>query len=145
MVATCLESLLRRQPSYWSTLPILAAILAPALFERLRQQSQKFVSKREVAVTVSPIGVQLSTLENGSTQGRPLLLPLDQIKDCVVNEVVLSHKVRSAVLFRVWKQSPDADKEYIKLVEAFPGAEMTHTECLAIRNEIVKSLQTVSS
>jgi hypothetical protein len=97
----------------------------------------------QVAVAVYPIGVQLITKVNGVPQGDPVFLARDEIRDCIVNEFILSYKVRSVVMFRVHHSNPDASKNAsaIKLVEAFPCVDMTYTECLTARSKIMDYLQ----
>jgi hypothetical protein len=96
----------------------------------------------QVAVAVYPIGIQLVTRVNGVPQGEPIFLARDEIRDCVVNEFILSYKVRSVVMFRVYSSEPEPSKKAsIRLVEAFPNVEMTFTECLKARTQITACLQ----
>jgi hypothetical protein len=96
----------------------------------------------QVAVDVYPIGIQLVTRVNGVPQGEPIFLARDEIRDCVVNEFILSYKVRSVVMFRVHSSDPQASKKAsIRLVEAFPNVEMNYTECLKARTQITACLQ----
>lgn len=96
----------------------------------------------QVAVAIYPIGIQLVTRVNGVPQAEPVFLARDEIRDCVVNEFILSYKVRSVVMFRVYRSNPETSKKVsIRLVEAFPNVEMTYTECLRARSQIMVYLQ----
>jgi hypothetical protein len=95
----------------------------------------------QVAVAVYPIGIQLFKRVNGVPQGEPVFLARDEIRDCVVNEFILSYKVRSVVMFRVYCSDPETSKTSTRLVEAFPNVEMTFTECLKARTQITAYLQ----
>jgi hypothetical protein len=96
----------------------------------------------QVAVAVYPIGIQLVTKVNGVPQGEPVFLARDEIRDCVVNEFILSYKVRSVVMFRVYRSNPETSKRAsIRLVEAFPDVDMNYTECLTARSKIMEYLQ----
>jgi hypothetical protein len=96
----------------------------------------------QVAVAVYPIGIQLVTRVNGVPQGEPVFLARDEIRDCVVNEFILSYKVRSVVMFRVYCTNPETSKKAsIRLVEAFPNVDMTFSECLKARTQITSYLQ----
>jgi hypothetical protein len=97
----------------------------------------------QVAVAVYPIGIQLVTKVNSVPKGEPVFLARDEIRDCVVNEFILSYKVRSVVMFRVYRSNPETSRKVssIRLVEAFPGVDMTYTECLTARSKIMEYLQ----
>jgi hypothetical protein len=96
----------------------------------------------QVAVAVYPIGIQLVTSVNGVPRGEPIFLARDEIRDCVVNEFILSYKVRSVVMLRVYASNPEPSKKAsIRLVEAFPNVDMTYAECLKARTQIAACLQ----
>jgi len=111
--------------------------------------------KKGVAVMLYPIGVQLTTVYflNGDqgeaaeqiVQENACFIPRDQIIDSVVTEVVLAHKVRSVIVFRL-RHSHRSDNPNqhaaIQLREAFPGVDLTYNECLAIRSQINNYIMT---
>ena len=89
-------------------------------------------------------------------------LPRDQIIDCIVYEVILSHKVKNVVAFCL-QNSPIAvlncdnnhsshhnnnnndtnssnEEQQHRLVPAFPMADLTYQECLFLRGEILRAL-----
>jgi hypothetical protein len=104
------------------------------------------ISGRGAAVSIYPLGVQLSTVCRGIdptvadlTRCRILprvFIPRDRIVDCIVTEVIWSHKVQSMVVFRVSNRAPSSDDNAMQLVCAFPGVEMTYLECLHYRRQI---------
>ena len=99
--------------------------------------SKKSQNDSVAAVTIYPLlGVQLSQGIMASTlqESGQLFLPRDTIADCIVYEVILSHKVLNVVAFRLKATSGD------KLIPAFPGTDMTYEECFYMRQEIRKSL-----
>ena len=120
-------------------------------------------SKLAVATIYPALGVQLSTelhtvtnkdkeeiqetSKNYKILGNPVFLPRDQIVDCIVYEVILSHKVVTVVAFRIQSEtgkdnnleSTGMDSE-VRLIPAFPGTEMTYRECLSMRREILQTL-----
>ena len=87
-----------------------------------------------VAIMLYHVGVQLAivTLRQGCEsvlqQGKPRFIPRDQIVDCIVTEVILAHKIQNVVVLRLRHER--------KLVNAFPGVDLTYTECCALRSEI---------
>ena len=113
-------------------------------------------------VTLYPaLGVQLSTeqqtltlekqdipsINNNATRtimGTPIFLPREFIVDCLVYEVILSHKVVTVVAFSILNLPPGTgdndDTPQQQLVPAFPGTEMTYQECLYMRRQIVQTL-----
>lgn len=116
---------------------------------------------RGAAVSLYPLGIQLSIADVATTtsvdqqkttvSGRPkvvrkmprLFLPHDEIVDCVVTEIINIHTVRSAVVFRVARLQPSfpSEEPILKLIDAFPGVEMTYAECLQSRSLINVYLQ----
>jgi hypothetical protein len=87
---------------------------------------------REASVTVFPLGLQLVTSYSNK---QPTLLLHQEIVDCIVNEVILAHKVINVILFRCY----DA-KGNIKLVQAFPGMQLNYRDCLRIRSDLQEAL-----
>jgi hypothetical protein len=125
-----------------TTIAALVSIFIASVCLYLWWQPRTSDDDVQVAVAVYPIGVQLVTRVNSVPKGEPVFLSRDEIRDCVVNEFILSYKVRSVVMFRVYCSNPEtSEKVSIRLVEAFPGVDMTYTECLAARSKIVEYLQ----
>jgi hypothetical protein len=85
-------------------------------------------SQKSVSVTILPLGVQLET--NSSASCDPIFLPRQSILDCIVHEIILGHCVISVVLLRVQTETA------YRLVQVFPGVELTYNECLALRGQI---------
>jgi hypothetical protein len=109
-------------------------------------------ASHECVVSIYPIGIQIECLVRSSPSGKadkvqrtplgkPVFVPREAVIDCIVIELVHSHKVASKVLFRIgeWPKFCLSDP-YVHLVEAFPGVEMTYAECLAMRAEINRYL-----
>jgi hypothetical protein len=108
----------------------------------------------EVSVSVNQLSVQLTTYRNGKIIGYPLLISRRDIVDIVVNEVILSHRVVSVLVFRVLKltgtAAPEAKKlqpmhsllkeNSIRLQVAFPSVDMSYNECMTMRGEISRTL-----
>lgn len=109
-------------------------------------------------VTVYPsMGVQLSEASfteakesDGKTKGSMgMFLPREKIVDCIVYEVILSHKVKNEVAFRIAQAAEEASLERsqgttqdhdLRLIPAFPETEMTYQECLYMRRHILQAL-----
>jgi hypothetical protein len=106
----------------------------------------------ECVVSIFPIGIQIECVvrsslsrktddEHRTRRRKPIFVPRETVIDCVVSEVVHSHKVGSKVLFRIGVGPKFHQSDvYVHLVEAFPGVEMTYEECLAMRAEINRYL-----
>jgi hypothetical protein len=110
----------------------------------------------ECIVSIYPIGIQIECVVRSSLsrktddehrvthrtrRRKPIFVPRETVIDCVVSEVVHSHKVGSKVLFRVGVGPKFHQSDvYVHLVDAFPGVEMTYEECLAMRAEINRYL-----
>lgn len=83
-----------------------------------------------------PIGLQLEDVRLGpdnnatirSTRPR-LFIPHSSIRDCVVVEVVLAHRVRDTVVLR-------RKNAQMPQVELFPRVDLTYQECLQLRNVV---------
>lgn len=125
-------------------------LIALILLDKTRKR--RAASTCEVTVTVFPLGVQLARTRKSGPLRPPLFIPRDVILDVIVNEVILAHKVVSIVLFRVWKHDGTLDSDEkppistllkegrIHLVPAFPGVEMSYTDCQVMRRELSASL-----
>jgi hypothetical protein len=126
-----------------TTITALASACIALVCLYLSWRPRTGVDDVQVAVAVYPIGVQLVTRVNSVAKGEPVFLARDEIQDCVVNEFILSYKVRSVVMFRVYRSNPETSRKVssIRLVEAFPGVDMTYTECLTARSKIMEYLQ----
>ena len=122
-----------------TTTKLAVVTLYPALGVQLSTEQQ-----------TTMVGKQDTDNDNNATItgiGHPLFLPRDQILDCVVYEVILSHKVVTVVAFRIIKpttttaeSSTDDTPQNHQLVPAFPGTEMTFQECLFMRRQILQTL-----
>jgi hypothetical protein len=123
-------------PDLYGSLVAGPALLFVLLWTVLLRPSQtSSVTVNEAKVVVYPLGVQLST-----SSRKPIFLMRDDIVDCIVNEVILAHKVISIILFRVRLGSSSTNNT--KLVLAFPGInDMTYRDCLQIRNDIMEELR----
>ena len=126
-------------------------LLAIFLLNRIRKQREE--SACEATITVYPIGVQLARVKNSRPVRPPLFIPRDVILDVIVTEVILAHRVVSVVFFRVFKrdekQASDSAQPPIStllkegrihLVPAFPGVELSFSECQLMRREVSASL-----
>jgi len=136
---------------FWKVVVFICLFIL-LLFHRFRKQ--RAATTCEAIITVYPVGVQLARRSKGRLLQPPLFIPRDVILDVIVNEVILAHKVVSIVLFRVLKQnelqeSRDLAKPpvssllkegRIHLVPAFPGVEMSFSECHVMRRELSSSL-----
>ena len=133
-------------------------------------------------VDVSPLGVQISTTTTekkggrgrGSTNtsvviGTPRFLPMEDIYDVIVNEIVMGRSVESKVMFRVrldnrrpakdgrnGASDNDADAATddeepstifqllrdgsIELVDAFPPVKLSHLQCLQLCEGISEAI-----
>jgi hypothetical protein len=105
----------------------------------------------ECVVSIYPIGIQIECFVLSSRSGQadvqmighrePIFFPRETVIDCVVSEVVHSHRVSSNLLFRIGEWPKFSRSEvYVHLVEAFPGVELTVVECLAMRAEMNRYL-----
>lgn len=92
-----------------------------------------------VTVAVYPVGVQLMKRDvTGRCVEVPLFLPREDVLDCIVSEIILSQKVVSVAIIRV--RGTASGRSFCRLVESFPGVEMSYEECLAMANKINKCL-----
>jgi hypothetical protein len=106
----------------------------------------------ESVVAVYPLGIQIGnrvvlprTQSLKELIGATIFIPMEALIDCVVTEVVLSHKVISTLQFRVLCQPSGSALRFgsttpMKLIPAFPGVELSYSECLTMRAEIHKCL-----
>lgn len=123
------------EPSYGSCLATGAALaILWTYFAPIWSSRQNI----DLSVTITDEYAHISRRPaNGTLMGTPTTLKKGDIVDCVVSELVLPHKVASVVVFRLRPGGGDS----MRLVEAFPGAELTYVECLVLRNEIMKSIR----
>jgi hypothetical protein len=141
--------------------------------------SRKCEHGRTIAVVaLYPLGIQLGSIpwcmnvkdskiesKDNATKITPnIFLPRDCILDCIVTEIIYSHKVQSLVVLRICDatKSPFATVDMCtstggrpipvdnarncsahesrrfatKLIDVFPGVEMTYMECLMTRSQI---------
>jgi GPI-GlcNAc transferase complex, PIG-H component len=144
--------------TFWMPVLVLVAMSLAALCGWIQSSTTKTRASTTAAVlTIYPgLGAQLSTetFVNNSKDSRTCsvvrtrrFLPRDQIVDCLVYEVVLSHKVQTVLAIRIHagdkddaNQQPGTGKKDLKLIPVFPGTEMTYSECLYMRQEIMNAL-----
>lgn len=135
------------------TATIVAVLLGAVM---LKLQPVAKMKMTMAVVTIYPaLGVQLSIeIADGTKENHHRevvnrqFIPRDQIKDCIVYEVILSHKVISQVAFRIYQQGVSDDgykmdhkvQHSLKLIPAFLKAELTYEECLFMRREIMAKL-----
>jgi hypothetical protein len=146
----------------WGILPVTVLLLAFAIAFLLaaRSSADKDSPSLEVSVTVLPLGVQLVTKKKGVPVSTPTYLAREEILDVIVNEIIFAHKVVSIVVFRLLKDQGAAPENYmtnkkdkakhsmalllkegrVQLIPAFPGVEMSYTDCMSMRRDISKSL-----
>jgi len=116
---------------FYDAVPLLI-FLGVLLYGRARSINTTLGS---VAVAVYPIGVQLMKRDvTGRCVQVPLFLPREDVLDCIVNEIILSQKVVSVAVIRV--RGTASGKSFCRLVESFPGVEMSYEECLAMASLI---------
>ena len=117
--------------SYWTMMPAFSIVVAWLsswiVFRRPRT--------KEATVKIFPFAIQLSSTSTPARhQARTVLLRQDVV-DCVINEVILAHRVVSIILFRI----RDA-KGVVQLVQAFPGIELHYRDALRIRNDMFHAI-----
>ena len=110
---------------------LLAVTAAACLWAWLRTPG----APREARVTVYPLGVQLDDGPAHRRRRPPTFLLREDIRDCVVAEHVMAHRVENVLLFRV--RSAEGD---LRLVPAFPGMDLDYRDCLRIRNDLQTAL-----
>jgi hypothetical protein len=141
--------------------------------------SRKCEHGRTIAVVaLYPLGIQLGSIpwcmnvkdskiesKDNATKITPnIFLPRDCVLDCIVTEIIYSHKVQSLVVLRICDatKSPfatvdmctstggrpipvdnarncsahESRRTATKLIDVFPGVEMTYMECLMARSQI---------
>ena len=92
---------------------------------------------KEATVLIFPFAIQLcstNTTKPTSHQAHTLILRQDVI-DCIVNEVILAHKIVSVILFRIRD-----NKGAVQLMQAFPGIELHYRDALRIQSDMVRAL-----
>ena len=155
---------------------IIAALLMsiPLLQGNSDQKSKtKPPPTLSAVVDVLPLGVQISTTTTKEEEkkkggrsvvvGTPRFLPMEDIYDVIVNEIVMGRSVESKVMFRVRLDSQamskdgnaagDDDEEpppttifqllregSIELVDAFPPVKLSHLQCLELCEGISEAI-----
>lgn len=155
---------------------IIAALLMsiPLLQGNSDQKSKtKPPPTLSAVVDVLPLGVQISTKTTKEEEkkkggrsvvvGTPRFLPMEDIYDVIVNEIVMGRSVESKVMFRVRLDSQamskdgnaagDDDEEpppttifqllregSIELVDAFPPVKLSHLQCLELCEGISEAI-----
>lgn len=153
---------LNERHDYRITNTLLVSCLFIIIIVSLRVQPKQ---ERGAALFIYPFGIQLASVYFGSsvednshgfhTIKHGSFLPRDEIIDCVVNEVILAHKVVSVILFRLKKSISCSHSDRCEnsnharcdalLVEAFPGIEMSYNKCLILRQQIMKEIDVKKS
>lgn len=138
------------------------------------QHSQTKSPTLSAVVDVLPLGVQVSTMSTMKKKGgrsvvvgTPRFLPMEDIFDVIVNEIVMGRSVESKVMFRVRlhhnrpnAKSDDAGDDAvgddddmppptifqllrdgsIELVDAFPPVKLSHLQCLELCEGISEAI-----
>jgi hypothetical protein len=89
-----------------------------------------FKREVELAVVISPLGVQRTSSINGNETYHPLL-PRDSVQDCVLTEHVGAFSVSTQLVFRVKSSS---------LVPVFPNAQLSFSQCHSFVQQIQRAL-----
>ena len=156
---------------------IIAALLMsiPLLQGNSDQKSKtKPPPTLSAVVDVLPLGVQISTTTTKKKEeekkggrsvvvGTPRFLPMEDIYDVIVNEIVMGRSVESKVMFRVRlhnrPKAKDGDASggddeeppsttifqllregSIELVDAFPPVKLSHLQCLELCEGISEAI-----
>jgi hypothetical protein len=100
-------------------------------------ETTKAIPEREVSVTIYPLGLQLVS-STGNTQ----FVPRGCIQDCIVLEHVQAFQVTSHVVLRVFsqKQQQQQQPEDLQIIQAFPGAQLSFSQCLALKAELEQAM-----
>lgn len=124
----CLSAILG-DTMYWKLQLVLCTLLVAYWIP-------KKTAAKYFEVKMYPSFIQLlGRDENNMILGQPTLIPIDEIIDCVVIESIRAYKVINTLVFRL--QQHDGEKS-IRLLELFPGSDLTYHECLSLRREIIK-------
>ena len=167
---------------------VLLAALLISIPRRKGGGDQKAKAKSPVlsaVVDIRPLGVQIFTttaakMKEGGCDGRkttsdaivgtPRFLPLEDIYDVIVNEIVMGRSVESKVMFRVRLDGgprAEGDKKKkkngaatdesrsstifqllrdgsIELVDAFPPVKLSHVQCLEFCEQISNAIDRFS-
>ena len=124
-------------------------------------------------VDVLPLGVQISTIMTRKKKsgrsvvvGTPRFLPMEDIYDVIVNEIVMGRSVESKVMFRVRLHNRTKSEDHgagddtveddddlppptifqllrdgsIELVDAFPPVKLSHLQCLELCEGISEAI-----
>ena len=150
---------------------IIAALLMsiPLLQGNSDQKSKtKSPPTLSAVVDVLPLGVQISTTTTKKEEkkkggrsvvvGTPRFLPMEDIYDVIVNEIVMGRSVESKVMFRMRlhnRSKANDDNEEppptttifqllregsIELVDAFPPVKLSHLQCLELCEGISEAI-----
>mmetsp|Transcript_14461 Transcript_14461/g.21306 ORF Transcript_14461/g.21306 Transcript_14461/m.21306 type:complete len:193 (-) Transcript_14461:847-1425(-) len=154
--ANFLREIYKDQPSLVIFSFGIIIILSGLLMARCSGETRE---RFEVSVFICELSVQISTSCNGKVKGEPIMIPKKSILDVVVEEIILSHKVVSVLIFRLQKctdgdnldglTTPDSiqkllAEDKVQLQVAFPGVELSYQQCLDLRFEMMKSLGSLS-
>jgi hypothetical protein len=101
-------------------------------------ETAKAIPEREVSVTIYPLGIQLL-----SPTGKTQFIPRGSIQDCIVLEHVQAFQVTSHVVLRVSSQKQkqqQQQQEDLQIIQAFPGAQLSFSQCLALNAELERAM-----
>ena len=98
-------------------------------------ETAKSIPEREVSVTIYPLGIQLV-----SPTGKTQFIPRGSIQDCIVLEHVQAFQVTSHVVLRVSFQKLQQQQEDLQIIQAFPGAQLSFSQCLALKTELERAM-----
>jgi hypothetical protein len=90
------------------------------------------IPERDVSATIYPLGIQL--VSSGKTQ----FFPRGCLQDCIVLEHVQAFQVTSHVVLRV--SSKKQQQEDLQIIQAFPGAQLPFSQCLALKAELERAM-----
>lgn len=123
----------------WQYTCVLALVLLVTIASQRsghRQRSHSCCWTREARFY--PVGIQLSRVHRATGEStQKVFIPRQDIKDCIVSEVILAHRVISCVLLRV------ARNNETRLVEVFQGMELSFLECMTMRNKIDEYIKSI--
>lgn len=146
--------------------PRLAVSLLAVSAYVIARPGRKPKSTTASVVQILPLGLQMCTIveqgrygKNDSSNNRhqqtivgsPHFVPEEDIIDVIVSEVVLAWKVESKIMLRVRSNGVTTDEGVvttanlpqsarIRLVEAFPHAQLSYEQCLDLCEGIMKEL-----
>jgi hypothetical protein len=136
MLATVQDFQMLRQRWLW----IVGGAIVALLVLEITQDAH--LAKTELLVKVCPLGVQRSLRRYRYHHHLPLLLK-ECIQDCIILEKVGAFAVTTHVMFRIKRKHLYNNQDTIQLVQAFPHACLSFSQCHKLKNQIQASLEEV--